>query len=82
LGGVEEMARKEIPAAKTYALGLGQPPPGWRDGKGPFFVRSSKRPPFSPIPPANPPPPPPEKGADRLETNGLKRPREKPAIIP
>jgi hypothetical protein len=82
LGGVVEMSRKKIPAAKTYALGLGQSPSGWRDGKGPVFVRSSKRPPFSPIPPANPPPSAPEKGADRLETNGLKRPRENPALIP
>jgi hypothetical protein len=40
---VEEMAKKEIPAAKTYALGLGQPQPGGRDGKGPFFVQNGPR---------------------------------------
>jgi hypothetical protein len=28
LGGVVEMAKTKIPAAKTYALGLGHPPTG------------------------------------------------------
>jgi hypothetical protein len=38
-------------------IGLGQPPPGGWDGKGPVFVRSSKRPAHPPIHPANSPHP-------------------------
>jgi hypothetical protein len=37
------MAKTKIPAAKTYALGMGQPPPGGRDGKSLFFVQNSSR---------------------------------------
>jgi hypothetical protein len=40
---VVEMAKTEIPAAKTYALGLGQPPPGGWEDKGQFFVQNGPR---------------------------------------
>jgi hypothetical protein len=49
--------QEEDSGGEDLQTGLGQPPPGGRDGKSPFFVRSSKRPPIPPIHPANPPQP-------------------------
>jgi hypothetical protein len=71
--------QEEYPGGKDLRTCLGQPPPGGRDGKGPFFVRSSKRPPFPPIHPADPPQPPRNGVIDSLGALGQNRPQGRSA---
>jgi hypothetical protein len=68
-GGVEEMAKKKIPAVKTYELVWASPPPGGWDGKSRFFVQNG---PVSANPPGSRPLRPAKKVVDSLKMTSSK----------
>jgi hypothetical protein len=80
VGWVEEKAKTKIPAAKTYALGLGQPPPGGWDGKSPFFVQNGLR--FHQSTRLTTPDHGETSVTDSLCPAAPMRPQKKPALIP